>query len=420
MYEKGDPHRCYMKCHVPKRASGQHLVPHADASDDEVVDAILYNHMLDSLEDEGPDGNKPKATYRYVAWDVETCQEVVQDSERVQLVVNCVAARMVCSLCVDLRQSEHCDGCGDERSVYYLGEGAMEQFCQWLTATDRGDPDDHLETICFAHNFKAFDSMPLLAYIFSHNLIPELIMTGCKVMGLKLPDQKLKFLDSLNFMPMPLKNLPKAMGLDASLAKGTFPHRFNRMEHMGKKFPCHPPASYYDPGSMKPDERAEFEVWHKTIRGKPFDFNKELKAYCINDVKVLLAAVLAFRQQFMTMTTDEKTAPEGVDPYKTCMTLASACNLVYRQLFLKPETIATIPSYGYNPKHKQSLEAMQWLCHLVSTDPAKYGLMRHARNGGEMSIQGVGKVDGYYEDVETGDRHVFEYQVSPLSYDPFI
>lgn len=311
-----------MKCHVPKPKAG-HIGAKDGATEEDEDDIELYNVMSDMMA-------KPKATYRYVAWDVETAQRVVQQSERVELVVNCVAARMVCSLCVDLPLSEACEGCGEQRNVCYLGENAMDQFCTWLTETDRGDPDERLETIAFAHNFKAFDSMVLLAYIFSQNIIPELIMTGCKVMGLKLPDQKIKFLDSLNFMPMPLKALPKAMGLSADLAKGDFPHRFNRLENMGKKFDCHPPASYYDPGSMKPGARAEFEAWHQSVKNKPFDFDKELRQYCINDVQVLLRAVLAFRRQFMTMTRDKSKAPEGVDPYNSCMTLASACNLTFR------------------------------------------------------------------------------------------
>ena len=404
VYNIEEKHQCYMKCHVPKPKAGHMRVKDGGTEEDE-DDIDLYNAMTDMMA-------KPKATYRYVAWDVETAQHVVQESERVELVVNCVAARMVCSVCVDFPLSEPCEGCGEQRAVCYLGENAMDQFCTWLTATDRGDPDERLETIAFAHNFKAFDSLPLLAYIFSKNIIPELIMTGCKVMGLKLPDQKIKFLDSLNFMPMALRALPRAMGLSTNLAKGDFPHRFNRMENMGKKFDCHPPASYYDPGSMKPEARAEFEAWHQTVKNKPFDFDKELRQYCINDVQVLLRAVLAFRRQFMTMTQDRSKAPEGVDPYFSCMTLASACNLTFRQLFLQPETLATIPSFGYNPQHKQSLEAIQWLCYLMSTDQAKYGAIRHARNGGEVTIASVGKVDGYYEDADSGEKHVFEYQVS--------
>ena len=406
MHKITEKHHCYMKCHVAKLPAGR-IRPSVDADEEEIEDVELYNLMGSVMAEEG----RQKATYRYVAWDVETAQKVVQESERVQLVVNCVAARMICSICRHLPLSEQCQGCGDERTVCYVGETAMDQFCNWLMNTDRGDPDDRVETICFAHNFKSFDSYPLLAYIFSKNLIPELIMSGCKVMGLKLPDQRLKFLDSINYMPMALRALPGAMGLSTSLAKGTFPHRFNKMEHLGKKFNCHPPASYYDPGSMKTAELLEFQQWHQKVRGKPFDFNKELRSYCKNDVEVLLRAVLAFREKFMTMTTDRSKAPEGVDPYINSMTLASACNLVYRQLFLRPETVGLIPSYGYNPKHKQSLEAMQWLYYLISKDQNQYGRIQHARNGGEVSIPWIGKVDGYFEDADSGEKYVFEYQV---------
>ena len=39
----------------------------------------------------------------------------------------------------------------------------------------------------------------------------------------------IRFIDSLNFLPMRLKNLPKALGLRGELKKGDFPHLANTL-----------------------------------------------------------------------------------------------------------------------------------------------------------------------------------------------
>lgn len=78
---------------------------------------------------------------------------------------------------------------------------------------------------------------------------------------------------------------------------------------------------------------------------------------------------------------------EGIDPFALCITIASACNLVFRKLFLEEQSIGIIPPQGYRPKDKQSVKAMQWI---------KYN------NEGEKVI-GSYEVDGYYE---TGNQKV--------------
>ncbi len=50
-----------------------------------------------------------------------------------------------------------------------------------------------------------------------------------------------------------------------------------------------------------------------------------------------------------------------MDPFARCITIASACNLVFRTNFLQTETIALIPHHGYNPEQRQSIKAPQWL-----------------------------------------------------------
>lgn len=94
---------------------------------------------------------------------------------------------------------------------------------------------------------------------------------------------------------------------------------------------------------------------------------------------------------------------KGIDPFEKCVTIASACNLVYRTNFLNPESIAIIPSHGYRPEEKQSIMAYKWLSYLSHTQGT---YIQHGRNMGEKHI-GPYKVDGYYE--LDGEKVVLEF-----------
>jgi hypothetical protein len=52
--------------------------------------------------------------------------------------------------------------------------------------------------------------------------VPKLIMDGTKILSMSV--EKFCFLDSLNIMPMSLKNMPKAF--DLTCMKGYYPHFF--------------------------------------------------------------------------------------------------------------------------------------------------------------------------------------------------
>ncbi|XP_053392146.1 uncharacterized protein LOC128554858 [Mercenaria mercenaria] len=96
---------------------------------------------------------------------------------------------------------------------------------------------------------------------------------------------------------------------------------------------------------------------------------------------------------------------DGIDPFEKCITIGSACNLVFRTLFLDHETIGIIPSHGYRPDAKQSVLAYQWLSYLAFE---RYIYIPHGRNKGKKQI-GPYKVDGYYE-TEDGRKVVLEFQ----------
>jgi len=153
---------------------------------------------------------------------------------------------------------------------------------------------------------------------------------------------------------------------------------------------------------MKPEYRTKFMTWYEEHRNDPFDLQAELLNYCRSDVDVLRKCCLRFRALFMDLTGKE--GKRGIDPFEKCITIASACSLVFRTLFLDQETIGIIPPHGYRAEAKQSLMAYQWLSFLAHSQDIH---IQHGRNKGEKDI-GPYKVDGYYE-TEQGEKVVLEF-----------
>jgi hypothetical protein len=90
---------------------------------------------------------------------------------------------------------------------------------------------------------------------------------------------------------------------------------------------------------------------------------------------ILRRCCLEFRDLFSKIT--------DVDPFASCLTIASACNLVFRKTFLQESTIAVIPPCGYKPENKQSVIALKMLAWVAQCDNIT---IRHARNHGEQRI----------------------------------
>ena len=120
-----------------------------------------------------------------------------------------------------------------------------------------------------------------------------------------------------------------------------------------------------------------------------FDFQHEILTYCRSDVDILRRCCLEFRELFRDVT--------DIDPFKSCLTIASACNLVFRTNFLKENSTAILPSHGYHPKIKQSNMALKWLSYIAEKDDIH---IQHKRNGGEKSV-GRYSLDGYDEETNT-------------------
>ena len=167
---------------------------------------------------------------------------------------------------------------------------------------------------------------------------------------------------------MRLANFPKTFGIE-ELAKGYFPHLFNRKENESYGGPI-PPSPYYNPNGMSPEDR-EWRQGMRRDRNYVFNFKEEIVAYCRFDVDILRRCCLEFRELFHDVT--------DIGPFTT-LTIASACNLVYRTNYLSKDTIAIIPPLGYSLKNRHSLFAHKWLSYTADKNEI---YIQHARNGGE-------------------------------------
>ena len=107
--------------------------------------------------------------------------------------------------------------------------------------------------------------------------------------------EHLHFLDSLNFLPMSLKSMPKSF--DLTCKKGYYPHFFNTTKNLDYVGPYSEPV-FYGADYMSGDEREQFLEWYGGQKDKIFRNKEELLAYCMDDVNVLRKTCCAFRNLF--------------------------------------------------------------------------------------------------------------------------
>ena len=291
----------------------------------------------------------------------------------------------------------------EEREVaVFRGKNTVRDFCKWLFTRE------HDKCIVIAHNFQGYDSYPILKQLNQEGIPYDVIYNGAKCVTLttktkekrKLFAIEIKFIDSLNFIPMALARFPKTFGQD-ELCKGYFPHFFNKDENQAYVGPI-PCQDDYGANYMKPEAREKFMAWHQeqVENNYVFDFQEEILKYCRSDVDILAECCKLYREMFMevTDTTNDET---GLDPFDSATTIAAYCMQVYRTKFLKKDTIALLPQHQ-ELKRKQSHEALQWLSYTAE----KEGIhMQHHRNGGEKRV-GRYSLDGYCEETHTA----YEYQ----------
>ena len=133
----------------------------------------------------------------------------------------CVVYR-VCLKCMDqgIDKGSICQTCGKNEFVF-AGPNTTQHFCQCLFSGE----NEGFTVI--AHNFKGYDSLPILGYMYQNGVKPTIIANGAKNMYIEVPSYRSRMIDFINFLPSALSELHKMLGLEA-LKKGYFLHLFTR------------------------------------------------------------------------------------------------------------------------------------------------------------------------------------------------
>ena len=193
---------------------------------------------------------------QYIFYDFES---MLIDNIHVPML--CVAHK-VCDDCITFpMNSKECE-CQRERKIFQ-GSNTLKEFGDWVW---NGRKE---KVIAMAHNAQAYDLHFIMQYVHDQGKKPSVILNKEKKI-LSMECENVKFIDSLNFLPMALAKLPKAFGLK-ELKKGFFPHLFNIPANQNYKGPI-PDKMYYDPDGMMDDKRTEFLEWYN--QQDHFDFQQ--------------------------------------------------------------------------------------------------------------------------------------------------
>lgn len=150
-----------------------------------------------------------------------------------------------------------------------------------------------------AHNRKGYNGHFILKWLVDQRMKPHCIYNGAKIMFMEIPKLRIRFIDSLNFLQMPLKYFPKTFSLN-ELKKRYFPHYFNK-ECNRNNIGCLP-GKKQRYNQMKSYEREKFVQWYdeRVNNNYIFDFNKELIEYCRSDIGIFRRFILKFREDLNT------------------------------------------------------------------------------------------------------------------------
>ena len=326
-----------------------------------------------------------------------------------------------------------------------------------------------------AHFGSGFDFLPILQWLYKQQrFLPKILLRGNKVISMRVGNRR--FIDSYLFIPIPLANFTKTFG-PKELRRGFFPHCLTSPEalaeppsalhstcdckatngrHLKYQFSqdCYhcteerpkkksalpgkarsatfsflpgefPPPCLFGINSLKNGKNFEdFTLWHSLQRknyeatSSVYNFKQELIEYCRSDVTLLREGVSEFRRLI-------RMSCQNIDPFQVACTAASACNYIYRQLFMPENSIGILPNNGYRCLDKTSFPACLWL-EWVERRERKYGkeqrqsievfksgiISNDKAKEGEQRL-GPCKVDGFlvYEDDQTSSGNFHRAKV---------
>ncbi|KAJ8683048.1 hypothetical protein QAD02_018840 [Eretmocerus hayati] len=264
--------------------------------------------------------------------------QVGESYEYIHKVDLCVA-QSCCDACLHIDDMSYiCNFCGPRQRTM-SSENPVAELLDFVL----GKQTDFEQITAICHTSRSYDGQFILRELYDHHIVkgsdktPEVIANGRKIVCLTYG--KVRFIDSLSYLPMKLADLSAAF--DLPVQKGYFPHKFNTLENMNHNGKW-PKAEDYCPESMSPDENAKFFAWYETVKSE-------------------------------------------------AITIAGACAAAFRTTFMTDETIGIIPNEGYVRADRQSRKAIEWL---LWTE-REYSGIKHAANGHEHTLFNRIPLDGF-------------------------
>ena len=389
---------CYLKrlCSKCQRLIPKHTDKHVCVDQKwcpNCYDGVNMEHMcfmLTEAEFEEIHKNRKKRAFSgFIFFDFES----YTSKETGMHVVNLAMVQKVCVKCID--SIERCEKCAQ---LYIFSN--ITEFVDWMLEKENADYQ------FFAHNSSRFDSHFIINELNKRRCPidkpPMCICKGCKLLGIFYRQISIK--DSASFLPMKLEDFSKAFGL-TELKKGFFCHHFNLPENQNY-IGDYPPKNDYGYEYMPAEKRVQFDKFYdeaiKNQHVKPFNFKEEFYAYCQSDVALLAASCLAFSKMCRESSKIDENDP-GFCPLRENLTLASACNHLFRRNFLDKNTIGILPAMGYNPRANSSRGCEEWLKYVSQSEQIH---IQHAKNStSEYYVKPF-----YLDGICFSNKKIYEFQ----------
>lgn len=200
--------------------------------------------------------------------------------------------------------------------------------------------------VFIAHNAARYDSHFVKRMLLEKGIVTQDVVNGCSMMEMKIVSREIRFIDSLKFIPMPLRHFPKTFGIQ-DLSKGYFPYRFFTEQHLHYKGPM-PAREWFEFDKMNPAEKQKAETWYNQHELDVIDLWEMCKNYCVDDVKLLAAGCRMFQESFMEVTVDQFSPFEKI-------TIAGVCLKIFKSFFLERNLVGI-----YEPNMKENVKLAHW------------------------------------------------------------
>lgn len=341
----------------------------------------------------------------------------VYDLEAKQITDNLGLLKHECN-CLYIRKV-YCDNNEEEQGTYFPGE--ME-FIEELIGSRKFE-----NATMIAFNGGSYDIHFLLRVLerceIQHTYVPS-PTSNHKFIQITIThdDLNIRFIDFMRFIPGSLKSIANAFEIPVS--KGDFPHKFNNGDHdnyIGRIPPLFTNDDWWSLKFSKSDkDKNNFIKWYNdqslvyctcdsecTCNKMKWDFQIEIKKYCLLDVVVLAEIVKAYRDACMNFDEIEEkimnwSAPR-IDPLQF-MTLPQ----ITISTFVNGFESMNNPNYDFNGVYTLSntqrggrmKEAILWIYNLQKQQNEKiYYLGNSTKEWYDFDLNI--HFDGYCQDTDT-------------------